>query len=353
MKKKNIFYGVIGVLTLIVSVVGATYAYFTATANNTDAIKGDMATIDFDVTVEKVTNVDDQTVTGTELKRGLIPMSNNMMEQALTKNAATKGVCMDDNSNAVCQVYKITVINTSSASMFVDGYVTLENGSGTPADLPTAGTQDAPAGYTTVNNTTMRWSQAFCSAENGDGIVTNCTTAGSTTVRASNANNISWEALGGTSTQAYGKNQAEMKFQRASIVNDQTNTNAAVIQGNKYEVINKNYIRVSNHAAADPTYTRAEDTTSALVYNQYLEANDNNPDNNDGTSSSALKDIQVFYIVVWLSETGSNQNANTAGTNGVAKSATDFFKGTVKFISAQGSEVTATFNGLTKVPSNT
>ena len=75
-----------------------------------------------------------------------------------------------------------------------------------------------------------------------------------------------------------------MKFQRASIVNDQTNTNAAVIQGNKYEVINKNYIRVSNHAATDPTYSRAEDTTSALVYNQYLEANDNNPDNNDGTS---------------------------------------------------------------------
>ena len=63
-------------------------------------------------------------------------------------------------------------------------------------------------------------------------------------------------------------------------------------------------------------------------------------------SNSTYTDSQVYYIVVWLTETGSNQ---TAGVDGAAASAEGFFTGKATFISAQGSEVTATFNGLTKV----
>ena len=78
-ENKRMIYLVIGLLTLILSTAGATYAYFTATADNADAIKGNMATIDFGVEVTKVTNADNTT--------GLIPMSNSMVESALTKNA--------------------------------------------------------------------------------------------------------------------------------------------------------------------------------------------------------------------------------------------------------------------------
>ena len=107
-KNANIFYAAIGVATLMIAVIGATFAYFTATASGgANEITGNMATIGFDLSVEKVTDVD-------ETKGGLIPMSNNMMEQALTKNA----ICVDDNGNAVCQVYKITVVNASTANMF-------------------------------------------------------------------------------------------------------------------------------------------------------------------------------------------------------------------------------------------
>lgn len=328
----NVFYAVIGVATLMIAVIGATFAYYTATATNATALKGNMATISFDLDVKKVTNKDDT-------KGGLIPMSNNMMEQALTKNASVsgKGICVDDNGNAVCQVYKITVVNTSTASMFLDGYVTLSGGSGVPADYTA----------TTTNKTTMRWAQVFCSAESSN-LVTSCTTAGDSTVRSTNK--ITFAALGGTGVKSDSLNKGEIKSARSDVVYAQDNANAAQIQGNKYEVIKQNYIRVSDHVAGNYTYKRASDTTSALVYNQYLEANDGNSGNNSGTSSTTFKDAQVYYIVVWLSENGHNQ---TQGATDASAELSNFFQGNVTFISAQGSEVTATFSGHTRVNPNT
>lgn len=315
----NVFYGVIGIATLMIAIMGATFAYYTATATNNNTIIGNMATINFDLSVAKVTDADDT-------KGGMIPMSNNMMEQALQ---SSNGICIDNNGNAVCQVFKITVVNSSTASMFLDGYVSLNGGSGTPEDY---------ANYTqNTAKTTMRWAQAFCSTETS-GKVTACTTAGNSTVRA--ATTISMTALGGTTTQTSGLNTAEIKTAKADVVG------TAVINGNSYEVINTNYIRVSDHAVGSTTYDRATDTTSALVYDQYLDANDNNGTNNTGTSSSSYTDAQVYYIVVWLSENGHNQ---TAGATGAATTSTDFYQGNVTFISAQGSEVTATFSGHTRV----
>ena len=329
----NIFYAVIGVATLMIAVIGATFAYYTATATNATTIKGNMATISFDLDVKKVTDQDNT-------RGGLIPMSNNMMEQALTKNAAAsdKGICVDDNGNAVCQVYKITVVNTSTASMFLDGYVTLSGGSGVAADYTA----------TSTNKTTMRWVQAFCSAETS-GKVTSCTTAGKSTVRSTNE--IAIAALGGTDVKGSGLDKGEIKTARADVTYAASDTtNAAHIQGNYYEVIKQNYIRVSDHVAGNYTYKRATDTTSALVYNQYLEANDGAAGNNTGTSATTFKDAQVYYIVVWLSENGHNQ---TQGATDASENLANFFQGNVTFISAQGSEVTATFSGHTRVTPNT
>lgn len=321
----NIFYGVIGIATLMIAVMGATFAYYTATATDDNSLTGNMATIQFDLSVTKMTDVD-------ESKGGMIPMSNNMVQQALS-NASTKGICVDDNGNSVCQVYKIVVSNTSTANMFLDGYITLTGGSGTPADFTYAD------GFTA---TTMRWAQAFCTAE-ADNKVTTCTTTGNSTVRSDET--ITLAALGGTTTQANGLNTAEILSARDNI------TSTATISGNTYEIINKNYIRVSQHTTGSYAYKRADDTTSALVYNQYLLANDNNATNNTGTSATTtFTDSQVYYFVVWLSENGHNQ---TAGATGTGVNATNFFRGNVTFVSAQGSEVTATFSGHTKVTPNT
>jgi len=332
----NIFYGVIGILVLMVAVVGATFAYFTATASN-NVLTGNMATIQFDVTVQKVSNADNII--------GMIPMSNNMMEKALK---SSKGICVDDNNNAVCQIYKITVINQSSAALLVDGYVTLTGGSGTPKDWNTV--TDAEKDLTREwlysaagAETTMRWAQAFCSSEDAtSGMVTSCTTAGASTSRTDST--VTIDGIGGTNVAANGFNRTEILTTTAQM------TTTAKINGNNNTVINKNYIRISDHLATDTTYSRTEDVTSALVFSQFLKADDKIAGNNTGTSSTAMEDAQVYYIVIWLSENGNNQ---TAGATGAASAANAFYQGKVKFVSAQGSEVTAAFADHVRVTPNT
>lgn len=317
-KTQNIMYVVIGVMTLMLATIGATYAYYTATATNNATITGNMATITFDLAVDKMTTVD-------ETKGGLIPMTNSMVEKAVT-NASTKGICVDDNNNAVCQVYKITVNNTGTASMFLDGYVTLTGGSGTSTDYASA-------------TTTMRWSQLFCSEDGG--ALDECTTAGTSTARQTETTGFTWTALGAnTAAQA----------DAAEILDSTTATVATgTIQGNSYSLIKTNYIRVSKHTGTK--YTQTGDVTSALIYNQYLAPNDNSAANNTGDSAGTYTDSQVYYIVVWLTETGFNQTAGAG--SGAASSTAGFFDGTVTFISAQGSEVTAKFKDYTAVTPDT
>ena len=118
---KGIFYGVIGVATLIVAIIGATFAYFTATATNNETIKGNAATVSLGLSVEKVSHGE----------KGLVPQ----LETALS--SAMKGVdgagtgedsCVDANGNTVCQVYKITVTNSGTGDAKLNGTLALEKG---------------------------------------------------------------------------------------------------------------------------------------------------------------------------------------------------------------------------------
>ena len=87
---RGIFYGVIGVATLVVAIIGATFAYFTATAQNNETITGNMATVRLNLSVKKVTTADN---TG-----GMIPMTNGMIEKAVNPTTAKYDrVCVDDN----------------------------------------------------------------------------------------------------------------------------------------------------------------------------------------------------------------------------------------------------------------
>ena len=347
-KKNNgrgIFYGVIGVATLVVAIVGATFAYFTATMSNNNVITGNMATIQFGLNVIKVTHVD-------ETKGGMIPMSNSMVEAAVSDSTTTyadssKGAgttCVDDNGNAVCQIYRIRVTNTGTASLFLDGYVSLVNGSGVATDT-------GPNGLNLTNlknNTTMRWAQVFCTGTQEDEI-TGCTTIGRTTTGAtlavggetqtSSGITADWDTIAAPDktvdevTTTYSHNLTNIKTTYNDVVVK------GAISGNNYDIINRNYIRISDHDASATGYKRATDITSALVFNQYL----------DAASDAKTTDETVYYFVVWLSETGTNQ---TVGATGAATSALNFFQGFVSFNSAQGSEVTATFSSYTAVTSD-
>lgn len=322
-KGRGIFYGVIGVATLVVAIIGATFAYFTATAGNNNTITGNMASVSLGIAVNKVTTVD-------QTKGGMIPMSNGMVEQAISGDGTTKSICVDDNGNAVCQIYKITVTNNSTAGVFVDGYVALTGGSGVPSD------------YTTWKqgvSTTMRWAQVFCTdqAEGADGnSVSSCSTAGTQILGAGTGESKTFTALGNTTNGLDAAHILES--------DDDVLDKAFTISGNTYDAIKTNYIRVSNHVATTldannaQSYSRDTDLTSALVFSRNIA----------GKAVGAVDGVtDSYYIVVWLSETGTNQ---TVGAEGAAASNDNFFGGNVTFISAEGSEVSATFSGYTRVP---
>ena len=330
---RGIFYGVIGVATLVVAIIGATFAYFTATAAN-NVMTGNMATINLNLAVTKVTTADVD-------KGGMVPMSNTMIQAAIS-NGSGNGICVDDNGNAVCQVYKITLENNSSAGQFVDGYVALRGGSGAPTDYPySTGKNYTDATGTTLaeglKGTTMRWTQVFCT-ESGN-TVTSCTTAG---VQSLLDDSTTESTV--TFTELIGSNEGTGvevdTFNTTYLLSSGVTTDTHVISGNKYTVINKNYIRVSDHSwssdGGKESYKRQDDMTSALVLNHSL---------------SATKTVTYFFAV-WLSETGTNQTPGTAVGNITNPSAASFFGGNVTFNSAQGSEVSATFSGYAKVQSD-
>jgi len=108
MEKNNrngvgVFYGVIGVATLVVAVIGATFAWFTASA-------GSNAT---DITAGSKTANTLTFTTVSNLKDNLIPVDDGD-----SKFPSFIGVdsakCKDLNQNDICSVYQFTIGNTGT-----------------------------------------------------------------------------------------------------------------------------------------------------------------------------------------------------------------------------------------------
>lgn len=113
-KGPGIFYAVVGVATLVVAIIGATFAYFSASAKVTgnENIKGNTENLAgaFKVTVTKVSF-------GTNEERGvssdnLVPTNiksdtNTNLNVALTNKCAASGY-------SACHVYKITASSTTT-----------------------------------------------------------------------------------------------------------------------------------------------------------------------------------------------------------------------------------------------
>ena len=130
MENKNgqgIFYGVIGVATLIVAIIGATFAFFAASVNNTTAVTGQTASAALTLRVERVAPT----------------TAGNMVPQlAQTLGAALAASCIDGNGNTVCHVYEIEVTNGGTSAVNVAGELaltsTIENLKWTELTGPTA-----------------------------------------------------------------------------------------------------------------------------------------------------------------------------------------------------------------------
>ena len=107
-KGNGIFLGVIGVATLIVAIIGATFAYFSASTNSTDnAIRVNSTQLSL--------GYSDDT---SQLKTNLIPATDEIAKFGATDTTHinTKGACIDDNGNEVCGVYDFFVGNPSGTT---------------------------------------------------------------------------------------------------------------------------------------------------------------------------------------------------------------------------------------------
>ena len=116
-KGTGVFYAVVGVATLVVAIIGATFAYFSASKEVTDVVKGDAATAGLSLTVTKVS---------TDATGGLVPIAESLLDKALDGDTATGNkMCLDKDGNTVCQVYKIVVKNDGTATATFDGTLNL------------------------------------------------------------------------------------------------------------------------------------------------------------------------------------------------------------------------------------
>ena len=125
-KGPGIFYAVVGVATLVVAIIGATFAFFSASDINSSAIQGNTAQaagIKIDIT--------DITKTGGNMIPLNLKVGDGTKDTVKQFTNAMTGKCKDMNENNVCDVYKITVTNSSTTSTIdVRGDLTLTEGAG-------------------------------------------------------------------------------------------------------------------------------------------------------------------------------------------------------------------------------
>lgn len=132
-KGSGIFLGVVSVATLVVAIIGATFAYFSASASSNEGAIGATA-YEFNV---KVTNIKMIQPGNVDNLGGIIPMNVNtqvsgkgMLLYALN-DAAQK--CVDSNNYQVCALYEATLSNGGSKAVTLNLAVktdTNEAGSG-------------------------------------------------------------------------------------------------------------------------------------------------------------------------------------------------------------------------------
>lgn len=127
-KGRGIFLGVVSVATLIVAIIGATFAWFSASVGSGEN-DVNLTAYQFDakLTVERVFPTAENAsrkiipfVPDKVLREGLENETNNM-NYAL--NEATDK-CVDSSGYLVCSLYKITVTNNGSDPIELDGTVT-------------------------------------------------------------------------------------------------------------------------------------------------------------------------------------------------------------------------------------
>ena len=95
---RKTFVLIVAVATLVISITGATYAFFALSISNTTAVTGTTATTNLTLSVE-------EQALKTPNTGKMVPQLSTAIPTAIN----TTNKCVDANGNVVCKVYKITV----------------------------------------------------------------------------------------------------------------------------------------------------------------------------------------------------------------------------------------------------
>ena len=362
---KGIFYGVIGVATLIVAIIGATFAYFTATTASGQYLSGSAATASLDVKVTRMTGYSEGegATSATDAKYVMVPQLDVALGEAL-KGSVTTGnkACIDANGSLVCEIYKIRVANNGSAAISVSGKIDFVAFGALDAGLiPDGedGTTITPSSDTLMNH--LKWARlvdpttaALTSTTDKTLLPVNpsAMTGRYQIAAADAADAIPNSLLRYVSVMYTGKDAGVYE-----VLPNGTTRSFASTTGNQYlfginvgtPSATQTFVDVLGQTAAAagqaPTSTTVNgahgahtdliDPTNDLT-TDYALATDTNLAN-DGSVYLADKgqdgDAKVFYIVVWISENNQPQNAYDFGT----------FAGQVTFNSSGGTGASSTF----------
>ena len=126
--EKKKMYMIFGIVMLIIAIAGSAYAYYSASASA--KISGTAGGGNLTINVEKLS---------TSATGSLVPLDNDTttLNKAILGEGNTSGnfdkakACIDKNGYTACQIYKITINNTSSVPIILNGGVTLR-GDDTP-----------------------------------------------------------------------------------------------------------------------------------------------------------------------------------------------------------------------------
>lgn len=115
--KRGIFFGIVGVLTLIVAIIGASFAYFSINVRSEDnALSAQAATVQIVYEQGAQIAIED-----------LIPSTKDVAERSVTRapegNSGGYTKCIDDNGYTVCGFYDFTLTNQGTTPVTVTATV--------------------------------------------------------------------------------------------------------------------------------------------------------------------------------------------------------------------------------------
>ena len=289
-KGMSIFYGVIGVATLIITIIGATFAYFSASINSAEnAATAQGATLKLAF---------DEDASGH--KENLIPIDVTLPEfNTGPFVGAGENDCKDINGNFICSVYEFTIENPSDSPAAQRVYGSIKPSVNTFSNFKIAvfkgtiedvknNTRTHEITRTVVNCDAANWKESdfdhktqICKSRAEDFVEDGLAPEGTPVTE---GQSFTWsEKVGfdvdGTAIEAY-----TTDYEKETDLNKEYTTNAADAE-RKHVIANKGDLVLS---AVDAP---AGGTVNVPAWEQVLDKGEK----------------MIYTIVMWIPETGTNQ----------------------------------------------